>query len=101
MQDISPDQVGPTDERYWAWPLGDDYDCETCGFTWNEATLDLDWDEDGTWMFSYQAGCYGGDSVTSRDEDAREHLESMFRALSAYPEWTATNEQEARNLLNQ
>lgn len=92
--------IDATPETYFSWGLGDDYDCETCGFTWNEATLDLNWDEDGAWMFSYRTGCYGGDSVTSTEEGAVEKLETLLKEVSGYPEWSPDFEKQIRSLLS-
>lgn len=89
-------------ETNFSWSLGDDYDCETCGYTWNEAELDLDWDGEGqgVWMFGYRTGCYGGNSVTSTQEDAAEKLEVLLKEVSQYPEWSADIEKKVRTLLN-
>lgn len=86
-------------ETLFSWALGDDYDCETCGSTWNEAELDLNWDDEGTWMFSYRAGCYGGDSVLGTEDGAKEKLEVLLKELSGYPEWSSDIGQKIRSLV--
>lgn len=86
-------------ETQFSWALGDDYDCETCGFTYNEADLDLDWDESGVWMFSYRAGCYGGESVMGSDPQAAQRLEAILIDLRAFSEWTKEHEHKVRSLL--
>lgn len=69
------------------WPLGNDSDCDTCGFSWNEAEFDPDWHGPNEWMFSYRVGCYGGDSVSCFDENREEKLDEMFKYLKGYPGW--------------
>lgn len=93
----------PTDDSaatQFSWGLGDDYDCETCGGTWNEAELDLNWDGEGGWMFSYRTGCYGGDSVVSTGPGAAEKLEGLLKDVSGYPEWSPDIEKQIRSLLH-
>ena len=75
-------------ERSISWSLGDDSDCDTCGFTWNEATFDPDWHDPNEWEFSYRVGCYGGDSLSHYSEDREEKLKEMFDHLRGYPGWS-------------
>lgn len=81
--------------------LGDDYDCDTCGYTWNTARFDPDWDGDGsgTWMFTLSVGCYDGESVSSTTPDALSKLDELLTQCRAYPRWTEADEQLIRGHL--
>lgn len=82
--------------------LGNDYDCDTCGYTWNSARFDPDWDDDGsgTWMFTVRVGCYGGEHVSSTDPDALATLEELFAMCREYPDWSDSDEQTIRDHLS-
>lgn len=77
------------DEDYNDWYLGDDYDCETCGTTWNRIELDLD-EDIKSWSVVVHTGCYGVESVSSRDDNAIEKLEALYKHLYLYPGFDST-----------
>jgi len=102
MSEGMDDTFNANPETHFSWALGDDYDCDTCGNTWNEAELDLDWDGEGegAWMFGYRTGCYGGNSVTSTEDGAVDKLEVLFKEVRGYPEWSVEIEKQIRGLLH-
>jgi hypothetical protein len=50
------------------WSLGDNSDCETCGYTYNEVVFQ-DWKDDGQYQLYMSVGCYGGDTYTLDEID--------------------------------
>lgn len=73
--------------------LGDDHECETCGFTYNEAELDVH--EEGL-TFSYRVGCYGGESVTIAEENFDATLDKMLGMLNCFPNWNKEFENKVK-----
>lgn len=67
-------------EEYFQWDLGDNYDCETCGVTWNRVELDLDEDRKG-WSISIYTGCYNSETIDSRDSGLDEKLKALYKRL--------------------
>lgn len=60
------------------WYLGDDYDCETCGYTWNMLRFEQYDDETNLWVLSMSVGCYDGDSVGTDDENFASRVEEII-----------------------
>lgn len=81
------------DEEY-SWSLGDDYDCETCGFTYN--TLRLQDFGDGVWVLSMSVGCYGGESAQSNGAAFDEVCESIITDCLRYEDFSKKNAKEVR-----
>jgi hypothetical protein len=81
------------------WLLGEDYDCETCGRTYNEVGLEL-WDEDtGVYQLYIRVGCYGGDSVMSTDPEWGERAANIVQEALFYPKFNETNAEKLRSKL--
>lgn len=78
--------------------LGDDIECESCGWSFNEAKF-FQWSADGEWMFQYSVGCYGGDSVTSHEENVMGKLEEIIKDLRTYSGWTIDEERRLRKFV--
>lgn len=96
-----PDLDEFLDDDGKSWDLGNDYDCDTCGISWNEAEFDphfSDWNE---WMFSYRVGCTGGDSVMWNAENREEKLNEMFKELRTYPGWPRREEAVVREMIEE
>lgn len=89
------------DEEYrgQSWELGDDHNCENCGWTWNEAQFDPDFHGENAWEFNYRVGCYGGDSLSYFSEDREEKLKEMFEHLRVYPGWPRRQEAIIRDMI--
>ena len=69
----------------YSWYLGDDYDCDTCGMSWNMVRFEL-WDEDeNVWQLYMSVGCYGGESTMSYDEDFAKRAEEIIADCLTYP----------------
>ena len=83
MSDSSEEfEKNPT---FYFWlELGDDTDCETCGYSNNEAALTISAKE---FEFIYHVGCTGGDSIYGSQENVKENLEDMFKHLRTFPNW--------------
>lgn len=64
--------------------LGEDYYCETCGDTLNEATLEVDTD---TLTFDYNYGCYDGGSISILDEAFDRKLSDALLELQKFKNW--------------
>jgi hypothetical protein len=77
--------------------LGDDYDCDTCGVTYNEAELEID---DESLTFSYRVGCYGGESARISEKDFDSTLEKMFGVLNNFPNWNKEFENKVKEEVN-
>jgi len=82
------------------WSLGDDSDCDTCGWSYNTAEFDPDWNDKNAWMFRYSVGCYGGASLSCNDEDREEKLSDMFKHLRQYPGWNRRLDVTIRNWID-
>jgi hypothetical protein len=81
-------------EKFFVWPLGGDYDCETCGPTGNEVILEQS--DDGDWCLSYWVGCYGFDSVSSDEPYLVEKVEQIIAAIVSYPNFSEQDEKDLR-----
>lgn len=86
-------------EEVFEVDLGDDYDCDTCGFTYNHAFFYRDWNDEGDWYFGYRAGCYGGDSVLSGEENALGRVDEILKDIRQYPNWTTHHETVLRKFI--
>lgn len=78
------------------WEVGDDFDCETCGFSWNRAEFAPNSEGTNKWRFSYNLGCYNGNSISYENEDIEAGLTLMFEVLQNYPNWGYACEQNIR-----
>lgn len=86
-------------EESFTWSLGEDYDCETCGYTNNEVGLDL-WDEEkGIWQLSLRVGCYGGESALSTDSDWKTKAEAIVQEAQLYSGFNENSVKELRERL--
>jgi hypothetical protein len=79
----------PLDDGYdiKSWLIGNDSDCDTCGWSYNEAEFDPHFHDENKWQFWYRAGCYGGNSVSFDDDNREQKLNQMFEDLKTYPGW--------------
>lgn len=62
-------------------PLGDDSDCETCGYTYNDLRVSVELGDGGvvtSLSGSTSIGCFGGDNFSDESE--------VFAGLDAYSE---------------
>lgn len=81
------------------WPLGDNHDCELCGFTWNEVGLET-WDEEeGIWQLYIRVGCYGGDSVMSTDSNWEKKSIEIVEQATWYSGFSEDNLKELKEKL--
>jgi hypothetical protein len=80
-------------EKFFAWPLGGDYDCETCGPSYNSVELGR---VDSVWLLSYYVGCTGDDSVYSDEPDWVEKVEEIIAAIVSYPDFSEQDEKDLR-----
>lgn len=79
----------------FTWPLGDNNDCELCGFTWNEVGLEC-WDEEkNIWQLYIRVGCYEGDSVMSDSPEWESKTAEIIKQALTY---SSFNEEEGNNL---
>lgn len=69
-------------------------DCETCGYSNNEANLTI---SKIGFSFSYMIGCTGTDSVDNLDEQPLEKLAQMIEYLKSYPNWNIHYEDKVKN----
>lgn len=84
-----------TVEDEYAWELGDDYYCDTCGYTYNEISLEK-WDEEtNIWQLHIRVGCYSGRGVISEDPEWGTKTATIIEEALMYPNFT---EEEAASL---
>ena len=88
-----------SEDYEFSWALGDDYDCETCGYTWN--TLRLEWFDDNLWCFSMSVGCYGGESVMSDDENFVALADNIITDCLRYENFSEKDAENARKLIKE
>ena len=81
------------------WMLGDDYDCETCGFTWNSLRFE-EW-EDDLWILQMSVGCYGGESVFSNDENFAVLAEAIIVDCLSYENFSESDADYLRKLIKE
>jgi hypothetical protein len=77
--------------------LGDDYDCETCGITYNEAELEVNADN---LVFSYRVGCYSGDTINILHQDFDLALEKAIETLKNFSNWNKEFENKVKEEVN-
>jgi hypothetical protein len=81
----------------FTWPLGDDLDCDLCGWTYNEVGLEF-WDEqENIWQLYIRVGCYEGDGVMSDSPEWEAKSADIIEQALMYPKF---NEEEANHLRN-
>jgi hypothetical protein len=80
-------------EKFFAWPLGGDYVCESCGPTNNKVFLEED---DGNWSLSYGSGCYGFEYASYNEPDWVEKVEHIISAIVLYPNFSSQDEKDLR-----
>jgi hypothetical protein len=86
------------DEDSYSWWLGGDSDCETCGTSMNELSLQR---RDGdVWLLSYMVGCTGGDEVYSDSPDWESKVEQIVSAASSFPGFDTDDEAVLRTLIS-
>lgn len=89
------------DGFYTSWVLGDDYDCETCGRTFNEVGCEL-WDEENNvWQVFLRVGCYGGFSVLSDASDWDEKIGNIVQEVKKYSAFKGESYDEFVSMLEQ
>ena len=81
------------------WMLGGDYDCDTCGFTWNNLRFE-EWD-DNLWHLSMSVGCYGGESVFSNDPAFKEKAAWIIADCSTYENFSESDADYLRKLIKE
>lgn len=81
------------------WMLGDDYDCETCGYTWNSLRLE-EWDDD-IWQLCMSVGCYGGESVMSNDENFAVLANKIIDECLTYENFSESDAEYVRKLIKE
>ena len=81
------------------WMLGDDWDCDTCGYTWNTLRLE-EWDDD-LWYVTMSVGCYGGESVMSTDENFAVLAEAIIVDCLSYENFSESDADYLRKLIKE
>ena len=81
------------------WMLGDDYDCETCGYTWN--TLRLEEWEDDLWILQMSVGCYGGEHSMSNDENFVVEANKIIDECQSYENFSESDANYVRKLIKE
>jgi len=73
-----------TETEPTVWSLGDDSDCESCGWSWNELEFSIE-DEYNEWNAQARVGCYGGEQIDrySTEEDRAD----FYQFLNTFPGW--------------
>lgn len=82
-----------------SWPLGDDYDCETCGYTWN--TVRLEEFDDDLWVLSMSVGCYGGESTSSDKVMFEKEAEEIIADCLTYENFSEVQAEQFRNAIKE
>lgn len=80
----------------YVWYLGDDYDCETCGWTYNEVVFEED---DGVWILRTSVGCYHGEHTMSTDKDFMNRAEEIIQGCLEYSGFDEDNAKDLRNAI--
>lgn len=57
----------------YEWELGDDYDCELCGWSMNALHLEFD-NFHKDWRIWTSVGCYGGEQISFGDNVTAEQM---------------------------
>lgn len=82
-----------------SWMLGSDYDCETCGYTYN--TLRLEDFDDGLWVLTMHVGCYGGESTSSDKVMFEKEAEEIISECLTYEDFSEVQAEEFRNAIKE
>lgn len=82
-----------------SWSLGDDYDCETCGYTWN--TLRLTEMDDNLWTLDMSVGCYGGEYTSTDSPDFEKEAEAIIADCRSYENFSEVEAEEVRNAIKE
>jgi hypothetical protein len=82
-----------------SWSLGSDYDCDTCGYTYNTLRLE-EFDED-LWILSMHVGCYGGDSTSTDNPGFKEEAAFIIANCLTYEDFSEVEAEEVRNALKE
>jgi hypothetical protein len=84
-------------ETHYSWSLGDDTDCDTCGFSWNEIGVEI-WDEDENIIQLWtRVGCYGGTGELSTYEDWDAYVEETITYALSYSGFTKADAKDLRS----
>lgn len=83
----------------YVWHLGEDYDCETCGYTNN--VLRLEDFGDGLWVLVLSVGCYGGESTSNDVENFIQKAEEIINECLSYEYFMNEDAQKVRKLVKQ
>lgn len=79
------------EQTKFTWSLGDDSDCDTCGWSYNELGLEL-WDEEeGVWQLYISVGCYSGQGVLSSEEDWDSKVAEIIKDALNYSGFTKSD----------
>ena len=81
------------------WMLGDDYDCDTCGYTYN--SLRLEEFDDDLWCLTMSVGCYGGESTMSNDENFAVEANKIIDECLTYEYFSESDAEYARKLIRE
>ena len=81
------------------WMLGDDSDCDTCGWTWNSLRLE-EWDDD-IWQLVMSVGCYGGESVLTNDPSFKEKAEFIIATCLTYENFSESDADYLHKLIKE
>jgi hypothetical protein len=82
-----------------SWSLGDDYDCETCGYTYNTLRLE-DYDDD-LWVLTMHVGCYGGESTSSDKVMFAQEAEEIIQECLGYENFSEADAENVRNAIKE
>ena len=82
-----------------SWSLGDNYDCETCGYTYN--TLRLEDFDDDLWVFTMHVGCYGGESTSSDKVMFKQEAEEIIKECLTYENFSEVDAENVRNAIKE
>lgn len=82
-----------------SWSLGSDYDCETCGYTYNTLRLE-DYDDD-LWVLTMHVGCYGGASTSNDKVMFEKEAEEIISECLTYEDFSEVEANEVRNAIKE
>ena len=87
------------EEISFTWTLGEDFNCDLCGPTFNEVGLEC-WDEEEEiWQLYIRVGCYEGDSVMSNSPEWPNKSADIMTQASWYSNFTEDKAKELRDRL--
>jgi len=82
-----------------SWTLGSDWDCDTCGYTYNTLRLE-EFDED-LWVLTMHVGCYGGESTSTDNPGFKEEAAAIIADCLTYEDFSEVEANEDRNALKE